>query len=147
MADESEAPVRRKKGVYVGAPACFALTQACQQLNAAFGGFGCYLVGSALERADWRDIDVRFIMSDDEFEAEFPHTLHRDESGKILPEGGGAWEHDPKWLLLTVSIANWLRQQTGLPIDFQFQPRTHANARHKGRRDALGLRFAKPTDD
>ena len=121
-----------------------ALEQACQQLNDAFGGFGCYLVGSALERPDWRDIDVRFIMSDEEFEAEFPHTLHRNDDGAMHVDGGGNWEFDPKWLLLTVSISDWLRKQTGLPIDFQFQPQTHANKRHKGRRNALGLRFAKP---
>lgn len=145
MSDETtETPPKRTKAVYVGAPACFALTQACQQLNDAFGGFGAYLVGSALERPDWRDIDVRFIMADEEFESEFPQTLHRDESGSILPDGSGTWEHDPKWLLLTVAISDWLRKQTGLPVDFQFQPQTHANARHKGRRNALGLRFEKP---
>src|SRR6478609_9509604 len=77
---------KRAKGSHVGAPACFALEAACQDINRAFGGFGCYLVGSALERPDWRDIDVRFIMSDDEFTAEFPHTLK-----------SGTWEFDPKW--------------------------------------------------
>ena len=28
---------------------------------------------------------------------------------------------------------------TGLPIDFQFQAQSHANARHSGQRNALGL--------
>jgi hypothetical protein len=84
---------RRKKHIYIGAPACFALEQACQQINDAFGDFGCYLVGSALERPDWRDIDVRYIMPDKEF-------------AKMFPSAGQHWEHDPRWLLLTVTISN-----------------------------------------
>lgn len=139
---EAAAPQVRRKVSYVGAPAIFALTSACQDLNRAFGGFGCYLVGSSMERPDWRDIDVRFIMSDAEFEAEFPKTLHRDEDGTLHESGGGTWEHDPKWLLLTVAISERLSKLTGLPVDFQFQPQTHANARHKGPRNALGLIFA-----
>lgn len=141
MADDkiAEAAKPRVKGVYVGAPACFALELACQTINRAFNGFGCYLVGSALERSDWRDIDVRYIMSDEAFRAEFPGTYPEDGQG-------GHWEFDPKWILLTVSISRWLRDQTGLPIDFQFQPQTHANERHKGRRNALGMIFAKSDD-
>ena len=118
----------RKKSVYIGAPACFALEQCCQQLNDAFDTFGCYVVGSSLERADWRDVDVRLIMSDEQFAKEFPTA-------------GNHWEHDPKWLLLTVSISGWMSKVTGLPIDFQIQPQTHANDRHLGRRDAIGLRI------
>lgn len=128
-------PEPRKKGIHTGAPACFALDLACKQLNEAFGGFHCYLVGSALERADWRDIDVRYILSDDEFAELFPNA-HPD-----------AWESDVRWLLLCVAISAWLRQQTGLPVDFQFQPQTHANQRHKGGRNALGLTIGKPNEE
>jgi hypothetical protein len=122
------------KANYVGAPAVFALEQACAEIVAAFGGFGCYLVGSALERPDWRDVDVRYIMADDEFAALFPNA-------------GESWEHDARWLLLTVSISDWLKKVTGLPVDFQFQPQTHANERHKGVRHALGLRIAKEPEN
>lgn len=126
-------PERRKKSCYVGAPAIFALEVACKQINAAFGdSYGCYLVGSALERPDWRDVDVRLIMSDDEFDRLFPGTRK-----------GALWEFDPRWLLLTVAISKWLSAQTGLPIDFQFQPQTHANKRHSGPRSALGLSLSK----
>lgn len=121
---------RRRKSIYVGAPACFALELACQQINAAFGGLGCYLVGSALERPDWRDVDVRLILTDEEF-------------ASLFPDAGRNWEFDERWLLMTVSISERLSKITGLPVDFQFQPQTHANEHHKGRRNALGLRFAK----
>jgi len=125
---------KASKATYTGAPACFTLTQACQQLNDAFGHFGCYQVGSSLDRADWRDIDVRFILSDEEFV-------------KLFPDAGQHWESDPRWLILTVSISKWLSGLTGLPVDFQFQPQTHANERHKGKRNALGLRIKENAED
>ncbi|MEV5021431.1 hypothetical protein MRBLMA1_001254 [Sphingobium sp. LMA1-1-1.1] len=119
----------RKKAVYVGAPACFALEAECQLLNQAFPGT-CYLVGSSLERPDWRDIDVRMIMDDEAFATLFPHAKEH-------------WEFDPRWIVMTVAISERLSKQTGLPVDFQFQPRTHANKRHSGPRNALGLIFAR----
>jgi hypothetical protein len=125
---------RRKKSCYVGAPAIFALEAACKQVAEAFGGYasggGLYLVGSALERPDWRDVDLRFILPDAEFE-------------QLFPDAGRHWEFDERWLLLTVAISERLSKITGLPIDFQFQPQSHANERHAGPRHAVGLRFAK----
>jgi hypothetical protein len=128
--------LKRKKGVHIGAPACFALELAVRQVCEAFGVYqgkrfgGCYLVGSVLERADWRDVDVRLILQDDVFAEHFP-------------DAGRHWEFDCKWLLLTTAISEWLSKKTGLPVDFQFQPQTHANEKHKGPRSAIGLRIAK----
>ena len=120
----------RKKVNYIGVPAVFALELACRDICDAFDGYGLYLVGSALERPDWRDVDLRYIMSDAEFT-------------KLFPDAGQHWEHDARWLLLTISISERLSKITGLPIDFQFQPQTHANERHRGPRHAIGLRIAK----
>lgn len=125
----------KRKASYVGAPAIFKLELACQHINRAFGGFGCYLVGSAMERADWRDVDVRMILSDEEFVVLFPD----------IDLTANNWEFDPRWLLMTVSISDHLSKVTGLPIDFQFQPQTHANIRHNKPRNPMGLRFAKPS--
>jgi len=131
VSDSTEKPQQgRRKANYIGAPACFALEQACQHLCEAFGHYGCYQVGSSLERPDWRDVDVRYILPDEEF-------------AKLFPDAGDHWEFDPRWLLLTTAISDWLRKQTDLPIDFQFQPQTHANARHNGPRNAVGMRIAK----
>lgn len=126
----NEAAQPRAKAVYIGAPACFALELACRQLVEAFDSYGCYLVGSALDRQDWRDVDVRFILSDEEFE-------------KLFPDAGQYWEHDARWLVMTVAISAWLSSVSGLPVDFQMQPQTHANERHPGKRNALGLKIAK----
>ncbi len=71
----------------------------------------------AWKRPDWRDVDVRLMMTDEAFAALFPDA--RLEHAR--------WEFDPRWLLMTASISAWLAAQTGLPIDFQFQPMTFAN--------------------
>ncbi len=131
---------RRRKVSHVGAPAIFKLQLACQQVNDAFGGFGCYLVGSSIDRPDWRDVDVRFIMTDEEFQAEFPGTFDPDREV-------GTWEFDPKWILVTAGIAAFLANASGLPIDFQFQPQTHANTRHQGTRHPLGIKFAEDKEE
>ena len=126
-----------RKGHYVGTPAIFKLELACKPINLAFEGFGCYLVGSALERPDWRDIDVRYIMDDDAFFREFP----------AVDRVAGTWEFDPKWILVCTGIADYLRNASGLPVDFQIQTQTSAKV-HKGkRRHPLGLTLAPPAAD
>ena len=120
----------KKKAGYIGAPACFKLEIACKVINDAFGGHGCYVVGSAIERPDWRDVDVRMILTDAGFEALFPDALLN-----------GSWEFDARWTLMTTAISGWLKEQTGLPIDFQFQPQSWANARHNKPRHPVGLKM------
>lgn len=135
---------QRSKVSYIGAPACFSLEMACKQVQDAFSPNGnrrhgqVYVVGSALERADWRDIDVRMILDDDSFKELFPDVR--------LDTGAAIWEFDPRWTLMCTVIAQWMRAATGLPIDFQFQPMTWANQRHNKPRHAAGLRYARPEE-
>jgi hypothetical protein len=117
----------KQRANYVAAPAMFDLHNACVVIQQAFPNGGVYLVGSALERRDHRDVDVRCILPDEEFDALFPNA----------PAGPAHW--NARWSLMSVTISHWLRQQTGLPIDFQFQKQSLANARHNGPRSALGL--------
>ena len=127
----------KRKGVYIGAPACFELERCCQDLHRAFsenGVGGIYLVGSALERSDWRDIDIRMMLSDEEFDV-------------LFPDAGERWEFDPRWIILTVSISQWMSKLTGLPIDFQFQRTNHANEHYKGPRSAMGMFYRKPIEE
>ena len=112
---------------YVPAPHFFQLNHACTLINRAFGGLGCYLVGSSLRTRDYRDVDVRLILADDEYD-----RLFRDRDGN-------GWLN-ALWSLQCVSISLWLSQQTGLPVDFQIQRMTQANERHpSGKRNALGI--------
>lgn len=127
---------KRKKVSYVGAPAIFKLHMACHTLTVAFGAT-CYLVGSSLERSDWRDIDVRMMLEDEAFTTLFPSV-----DGAAMQTG--SWEFDPRWQVMTSAISDLLSKQTGLPVDFQFQPRSRANEHHKGARHAIGLRLAPP---
>jgi hypothetical protein len=123
-------PRPRKKYNYIGAPAVFALELALRHVTEAYNCTACYIVGSALERPNWRDVDVRMIMDDEDFAKNFPDAEQHPE-------------HDAKWLLLTVAISEWLSKQSGLPVDFQFQAQTHANDYHKGTRNAAGFRLFK----
>lgn len=129
-ADEKDAPKERAN--YVAAPGYFALNHACVIVNRALDGFGCYHVGSSLERRDYRDVDVRFIMSDEAFD-----RLFRVEA-KDADSGAAGWLN-PLWSLMCTTISDWMSRTTGLPIDFQIQRQTQANEKHKGKRSALGI--------
>lgn len=94
---------------YVGAPEIFGLVHALLIVEAAFGD-ECYLVGSATERREFRDIDVRMIFSDEKWSALFGSG----ENGKL----------SAFWSLLCTSISEYLQKRTGLKIDFQIQRRS-----------------------
>jgi hypothetical protein len=117
---------RPRKSNFIGAPAAFRLELACQELSRAFPGWGCYHVGSSRQRKDWRDVDVRLVLDDHEFEKLFPEA-HEN-----------AWESDPRWLILTIAISDWLSKQTGLPVDFQFQKWSHIQKVHDKERCPIG---------
>lgn len=121
---------------YLPAPAYFKLDHACQYVNSALGDYGCYLVGSSLQRKDWRDVDVRYIMKNELFDHLFPGIGNANPSKCAL------------WSLLCVMISDWMSNQTGLPIDFQIQRQAVSNSEHSTkeghRRSALGIFLAYP---
>lgn len=130
-------PKTRRKPCYLGVPEIFKLDLACMNLYQAFcvgGAFGgIYLVGSALERPDFRDVDVVCILADKDFADLFP-DVHQPNSTSAH------FELDPRWLIMSVALSDWLTVQVGRPVDFKFQPMTFANARHDNRRHPLGHR-------
>jgi hypothetical protein len=79
-----------------------------------------YIVGSCLERKDYRDVDVRMIMEDTAYE--------RLANRMNVPR-------------LNHVVSMWGQRATGLPIDFQVQQRTAANEKYPGvgRRHPLGM--------
>lgn len=87
-----------------------------------FRGEVPYLVGSVLERSDYRDIDVRLILDDADY-LEMTSRIDIQRFGAVL------------------SMWGW-RVTGGLNIDFQVQQMTEANESYHGRRHALGLRLA-----
>lgn len=111
--------------VGVGMPAALLLDEFGSQVWAAFG-YPPYLVGSALRGKGWRDVDVRLILPDAEYEAMGlgdPKDSHRNA----------------KWVALVLAFSALGRQMTGLPIDFQIDQQTRANEEHDEPRSALGV--------
>lgn len=81
-----------------------------------------YLVGSALDRADFRDIDIRVLMADKDFD-----RLSRKRSDVIR--------------FLNRAFSTWGQRETGLPIDFQIQRQTEANEQFPNKpRNPMGTR-------
>ena len=107
-----------KSNSYVPAHAQFALDAAAKTIDRAYDSYGVMLVGSCLDRQDYRDVDVRCVLADDVFEAMFP----KDESEVLRP----------LWQVQCLAISAWLRSLTGLPIDFQFQKIGVATEKFKG---------------
>lgn len=92
------------------------LDRAVAPLRRLSGG-AIYLVGSVLIIPDWRDVDVRMILDDDEFDRLFSDSL--------------------LWDVFCLAVTSMLRSETSLPIDFQVQRMTEANEKHPGVRNHL----------
>lgn len=107
-------------------PVLHRLDLACRHIREVFGGFsGPFLVGSVQERTagPGSDVDLRLILEDEEYDALMAGT----------PDGFAT--------LLDFALAAYVREITGLPIDFQVQRRTEASERHGGKqRNPLGGR-------
>jgi hypothetical protein len=110
-------------GVFVGMPQSLALEEFGTKVWDAFGHMS-YLVGSCMERKDWRDIDVRLILPDEVWE----------EMGLGDPK---MTHSNAKWCALVQAFSALAKQMTGLPVDFQIQQQTYANATYQGVRSAL----------
>jgi len=98
----------RKRGNYLSVTQVVALRDWAQGVHRMFPKDSpVYQVGSTLHRLDWRDVDVRLLMADKRY----------DRLVATLDVGR-----------LNYSVSLWGQQVTGLPIDFQVQRRTEANA-------------------
>jgi hypothetical protein len=122
---------------YLPAPHYFNLNMACRALQEAFGAHGgVYLVGSALHTRDYRDVDVRCILEDAEFDRLFPGV-------SSWPGASPSPSYDPLWSIVCSSISLYLSQHSGLPVDFQIQRMTAANAVDGDKpRSAIGIFLA-----
>lgn len=97
----------------VGMPANIKLNQFGRIIYQVFGDWPFH-VGSSLKTTQWRDVDVRLILSDDEYKLWFG-----DFNGPAL--------HNPKWQGLCLAFSQLGADMTGLPIDFQIQSEYEAN--------------------
>jgi hypothetical protein len=128
MPSTTPAPKPRNTARFgVGMPAGIHLDSYGRDIADAYGHIP-YMVGTAARFKQWRDVDVRLILPDAEFDAMFPDYAEFNQL-------------DPRWALLCAAISELGRMRTGLPIDFQFQRMTDANARYDGPRHPLGVRI------
>lgn len=74
-----------------------------------------YQVGSSLNTKKWRDVDVRLILPDEQYDEMF---------------GVPANEVNAKVAAFTLAFCALGKEMTGLPIDFQIQRQTDANAKY-----------------
>lgn len=127
QAPQSPEPERRKKACYVGAPEVFSLGQVCEVIAHAFGEHACYLVGSCLQRPDYRDVDVRLILGDRKWQMLFGEG----DNGEVLRF----------WSLINTALSEYIAKRTGLRIDFQIQSMTQANGKMHGKkpRQSVGV--------
>lgn len=83
-----------------------------------------YLVGSCLTRPDFRDVDIRVVLADEDFDRLFLRPAR-----------------DPLRHLVQVAITEHYVRATGLRIDFQIQRRSTASEQYPepGGRHPLGI--------
>lgn len=91
-----------QRATYLGVDQLRRLDHWCYSLRASFGTRvphrAIYLVGSVLERPDFRDVDLRIMLTDKEM--------------RFLPLNR---------LDLNMMLSRWGQEATGLPIDCQVQ--------------------------
>lgn len=127
-------PMAFRKGI--GMPAALYLNEFGSHLWHVFGEPPYHVGSSLFEGKEWRDVDVRTILWDAEFDKWFPGMVD------------GRTHSDGKWVALCMAFSELGRRMTGLPIDFQIQRQTQANKAYKDQpRSSLGavdLRMEKP---
>lgn len=129
---EDALPNEHTRHCYIGAPEAYSLDQVAHFVSKALGNT-CYLVGSATEKRDFRDVDIRMIFDDVKWVA-----LFGDKSS------GG---HSFFWSLLCVSVSEYMSKRTGLKVDFQIQKRSSVRKSDWEKpRSPIGMFYSFETD-
>ncbi len=90
----------------------YNLNMVCGQFKGLFNNYGVFLVGSSLEKKDYRDVDLRCIIAD----VDYVSLFGNDEENPPM-----------RWHLICVSLSEYVKNRTGLPVDFQIQSMSFAN--------------------
>lgn len=115
----------RKVNPGIGMPQYLYLEQFGRVVRNVFGR-PPFHVGSSLFGKEWRDVDVRLILPDDEF-AQWCGPLTKP---RCINE---------QWNGLCIAFAALGSHMTGLPIDFQIDQMSAANVEYPFPRSALGV--------
>ncbi len=124
--NEAKAVPAKAYAHYLTVNQYFDLDHACKILSQTFH-YNVYLVGSVLTKPNFRDVDLRCMLEDEDYDKLFmsPYKdLNCDHMRQVM----------------NISISAWLKSVTGLPIDFQFQKTSEANKEYpKQKRSCVGL--------
>ena len=110
----------------VGMPTQLLLNEFGSRIIDAFDEIPFHVGSSLWNKIGWRDVDVRLILDDEQYENMGfgdPRRCHQNE----------------KWIAMCLAFSLLGKYMTGLPVDFQIQQMTHANENFKGKRSALGM--------
>jgi hypothetical protein len=106
---------------FVGMPAALYLDEFARLLRDYFKA-PVYLVGSALERKDWHDLDIRVILPDERFEFGDPAKRF--------------W--NAKWISACLAFTALGEKMIGCKIDFQIEQESYVQANCTGKRLEIG---------
>lgn len=124
----------RRRANYLSPPDLYRLDWACRPIVDAFDK-PVYLVGSVYTRPDYRDIDLRLILPDEDVERMFGtdglHGTPKAPTPHALQ------------LLLHIALSDLIAKAANLPVpvDFQIQSMSDANAGEHGHREPIGIRW------
>lgn len=124
--------MNRERAMYLSVEELWRLSNAVRPVQEAFGGEIVWIVGSVLDRADYRDVDLRLILADEVHARLFLKPVS-DVDGTLVGL------HDQFRMLIQTAISSMLRQITDLPIDFQIQSQIEAS-QYDGKRNPACLR-------
>ena len=119
-----------ERSMYLTVDELWRLANACRPIEDAFGGNMVWLVGSVLERPDYRDVDLRVILDDEHYDRLFIKRDNPTWEGGLL---------DQFRMLMQTAMNVMLKETTGLTVDFQIQSQTEANG-YNGKRNPVSLR-------
>lgn len=125
----------RRRATYLSPPDMNRLDWACRPIAEAFG-HAPMLVGSVFTRSDYRDIDIRLILPDEDIERLFGTDGLHGTPNAPTPHA--------LQLLLNIALSDLIAKAANLPvpIDFQIQSRTEANSDdQRGHREPIGIRW------
>jgi hypothetical protein len=120
-----------------GMPATLKLEEFGRLVRIAFPGCDVYLVGTAAMSKEWRDVDVRCLLTNAQYRRYVGEPGQRltliepdaDRPSYFSEEAhSSAWPTGKRRTSLTLAFAELAKTMTGLPVDFQFQTFQHANA-------------------
>jgi hypothetical protein len=86
---------RRKKPHYLPALPYLALNRAVELVDRALDPLGIFLVGSCLERVDYRDVDVRCMLKDEAYDRLFG-AGHMVPAATRMPSGRSSARARPR---------------------------------------------------